>query len=106
MKEALLEFDRPQAELAKRRGMDDAAAARADRLAYARRIAREIAEARADRCVTADDVQARVIAETGEVLSNEAGSIFVKSQWRFTGRWKPSERVSNHGHSNRVWELR
>jgi hypothetical protein len=40
-----------------------------------------------------------------ERLGNAAGSVFRGKQWRFTGRWEKSARVSNHARVNRVWEL-
>ena len=40
-----------------------------------------------------------------EMLGNAAGSVFRGKDWRFTGRWEKSARVSNHARVNRVWEL-
>ena len=99
-------FDAAEAEAAKTRGMNTAALNRLELLAEARKIAVEIAMSRADRCVTADDVQAVLIERGFGHLGNSAGHLFTGRNFEFTGQWKASERVSNHGHKNRVWRLK
>ena len=86
-------------------GMARAAAGRASLLAYARGLAVEIAMARPDRCVTADDVQA-ALAERGvsvHALGNAAGALFAGGAWEWTGRWVKSRRAHAHHNPLRVW---
>lgn len=83
-------------------GIDRAAAAQPSNLELARSIAKKIASQKGT--VTADDVGQQL-----SLLSIEtgpwAGAIFKSSEWQFTGKWVPSQRVSNHGRMLRVWRL-
>lgn len=100
-------FDLDLARLVGDAGRKIAALKRSELLEEARRIAREIAGGREDRTVSADDVQARLL-ELGMppgALGNAAGSIFDKREWAFSGKWVPSQRVSNRGRYIRVWML-
>lgn len=81
-------------------GMEMAAEARADALAYARAVAFRLGRGGAP--VTADDVQA-VLIEQNIDLGNAAGSIF-RGAWELFGYTK-STRVSNHGRVIGVWRL-
>ena len=99
-------FDLPAAEAAKDAGLNAATASRLELLAEARRIAVEIAMSRADRCVTADDVQRELLARNMGHLGNSAGSLFRGGRFEQTGEWRKSERVSNHSHRNPVWRLK
>jgi hypothetical protein len=90
-------------------GMDKAAVSRKHLLPLARHACVEAALARADRTATADDAQKWLIDQSysSDYLGNAAGSLFTdKDTWEFTGQWLPSQRVSNHGHKNRVWRLK
>lgn len=102
-----LTFDFSAARERRERGIAEAEVSRAEVLELARRIAVRLAESREDRTVTADDVQRELIAQGygPAALGNAAGSIFRGRRWVFTGRWRASERVSNHGHQNRIWQL-
>jgi hypothetical protein len=70
----------------------------------ARDIARQLARRIPDG-ITADDVQQALAILGYELLGNAAGGIFRGREWVFTGRWRKSARVTNHGHQNRVWRL-
>lgn len=96
-------FDLAQGELARERGIEMAAAHEAS-LGLARDMARQIARELGE--VTADDVQLALNKIGFELLGKSAGSLFRTKEWIFTGKWRKSERVSNHGHENRVWRLR
>jgi hypothetical protein len=87
-------------------GMALAARSRAEVLRLARGIALTIE--RHAGTVTADEVQAGLIAAgfNPSDLGNAAGSLFRGKEWEFTGQWRASSRVSNHGHKNRVWRLK
>lgn len=74
-------------------------------LAIARRLAVEHARRDPNGECTADDAL-RPHGYSSADLGNAAGAVFPRSMWKFTGKWRPSRRVSNHGHQNRVWRLR
>lgn len=95
----------PTAVEEKTKGMTLAAEHRKELLARVRAELRKVASRRTPRTATADDAQEILLAwgYDSSALGNAAGSLFYG--WRFTGRWTPSERVSNHAHQNRVWEL-
>ena len=76
-------------------------------LALGRALCRNAAIRRFDRTATADDA-ARGFVKYGldaNLLGNAAGALFSNGQWEFTGQWKKSNRVTNHAHQNRVWQL-
>ncbi len=103
----LPEFNPDEAERRKRKGMDDAAQARADLLELARTVAVRIAERQPDRLCTADDVQLHLISlgfEPDE-LGNAAGSIFRGARWQFV-EFIRSARTTNHRRIIRVWRLK
>ena len=90
-------------------GMDVAAGSRRHVLRLTRHACVEAALARADRTATADDAQKWLLDQgySSDYLGNAAGSLFTdKDTWEFTGQWFASQRVSNHGHKNRVWRLK
>ena len=102
-------FDSEEGEHRRSEGMDIAAVSRRHVLRLARRACVEAALARAGRTATADDAQKWLIDQgySSDYLGNAAGSLFTdKDTWEFTERWAPSQRVSNHGHKNRVWRLK
>jgi hypothetical protein len=102
-------FDGEKSERCRSEGMDIAAVSRKHVLRLARHACVEAALARADRTATADDAQMWLIDKgySSDYLGNAAGSLFMeKDTWEFTGRRLPSQRVSNHGHQNRVWRLK
>lgn len=88
--------------------MEAAAKTRAELLEIGRRLALQIGRADPDGECTADDVQQSLqrLGYSSNELGNAAGSLFPRKQWVFTGEWRASGRVSNHGHQNRVWRLR
>ena len=105
-----LDFDRTTfsaevAEIARIVGMRSAAMSRKEMLEAARNAVRLVALARPSRTATADDAQKFLVA-ANLTLGNAAGSLFLTKDWIFTGHFKPSERVSNHGRFNRVWRLK
>jgi hypothetical protein len=102
-------FDSEEGEHRRSEGMDIAAVSRKDVLRLARQACVEAALARSACTATADDAQKWLIDQgySSDYLGNAAGSLFTdKDTWEFTGRWVPSQRVSNHGHQNRVWRLK
>ena len=88
-------------------GQDDAASARPTVLGVARAAAIAAAQA-GNGTATADDAYRGLIAAgyKAQDLGNAAGALFQKSTWEFTGQFKRSARVSNHGRMNRVWRLK
>ena len=88
-------------------GSERAATVRADLLALGRKFCRDAALRRPDRTATADDASRGFLTHNlpADSLGNGAGALFRGKDWEFTGQWKASARVSNHGHQNRVWRL-
>jgi len=102
-------FNGDEGERRRSDGMGAAAVSRKHLLRLTRHACVEAALARADRTATADDAQKWLIDHgySSDYLGNAAGSLFTdKETWEFTGQWFPSQRVSNHGHNNRVWRLK
>jgi hypothetical protein len=102
-------FDSEEGERRRSDGMDAAAVSRKHVLRLARHACVVAASTRVDRTATADDAQKWLIDQgySSDYLGNAAGSLFTdKDTWEFTGHWLPSQRVSNHGHKNRVWRLK
>lgn len=102
-------FDIEEGEHRRSEGMDIAAVSRKHVLRLARHACVVAASTRVDRTATADDAQEWLIDQgySSDFLGNAAGSLFTdKDTWEFTDRWLPSQRVSNHGHKNRVWRLK
>ena|ERR1700686_5351958 len=102
-------FNSEEGEHRRGEGMDIAAVSRKHVLRLARHACVEAALARANRTATADDAQKWLIDQgySSGYLGNAAGSLFMeKDTWEFTGRRVRSQRVSNHGHQNRVWRLK
>ena len=102
-------FNGEEAERRRSEGVGAAAVSRKHVLRLARQACVEAALARAVRTATADDAQKWLISQgySSDYLGNAAGSLFTdKDTWEFTGQWLPSQRVSNHGHKNRVWRLK
>lgn len=101
------DFDLALGEALKAEGIARAAQAKHDLLALGRLYCERAARSRPDRTATADDA-ARGFKAAGlpaDALGNAAGSLFRGKRWEFTGQWRPSRRISNHGHQNRVWRL-
>jgi hypothetical protein len=102
-------FDGEEGERRRSDGMDAAAVSRKHVLRLARHACVVAASMRVDRTATADDAQKWLIDQgySSDYLGNAAGSLFTdKNTWEFTGQWLTSQRVSNHGHKNRVWRLK
>ena len=102
-------FDSKEGEQRRSEGMDIAAVSRKHVLRLARQACVDAALARESRTAAADDAQKWLIDQgySSDFLGNAAGSLFTdKDTWEFTGDWLPSQRVSNHGHKNRVWRLK
>ena len=97
-------FDWAEGQRQKEEGVQLAAEHSETLLDRARAIAKELASH--GREITADDVQRILYQRTGEFLGNACGSLFKPPNWEFTGQWRASFRVSNHGHQNRVWRLK
>ena len=100
-------WDAAASEQAAQAGIDQAAANHASLLTFARELAREIARSRADRCCTADDVQAEIERRGISVraLGNAAGGLFRGTEWTWTGRWQKSARLHAHANPLRIWHL-
>jgi hypothetical protein len=105
MKAASL-FDLPEGIKAGEAGKGLAAVNRATILRNARAVAIWVAERRADRCVSADDVYRHLSSEQSRQLGNAAGSLFRGSRWENTGRRKQSKRISNHARWIMIWRLK
>lgn len=100
-------FDAVAAARLRDAGMDLAAENKKPLLVYAREGAREIALSRASREVTADDVQAYLVAKgfKESALENAAGSVFKqKGVWEYVRSIK-STRVTAHARRISVWRL-
>lgn len=100
-------FDKQASEQAKQDGMLLAAERRDDVLAFARRIAHELAS-RTHEGITADDVVKELVRRGHgvHVLGNAAGSLFRGPEWLFTGQRRRSDRVHAHRNELKVWRLR
>ena len=101
-------FSRPLSEAAKEAGMSLAVSSRRELLEAVRIALVQIALARESREVTAEDGQRWLIMKGYKPrdLGPAAGSRFHSDDWEFTGKWRKSERVSNHASDLRVWRLR
>lgn len=99
-------FDWAKSQEAKRSGTEQAAHSRAYMLTRARSIAVEVAR-RLGRDITIDDVLREMLHRGFDIkaLGNAAGSIFKGDQWQFTGNYRPSVRISNHGRVVKIWKL-
>lgn len=97
-------WDEVEAQRLKHRGKTFAALNRADALAAAKLAAYDLAFDKGE--VTADDVYQALDLLDQEALGNAAGSVFKGKDWIWTGEWRASTRVSNHGRFLRVWRLR
>jgi hypothetical protein len=109
IRDAAAIFDGEESERRRSDGMGIAAGSRRHVLRLTRHACVQAALARADRTATADDAQKWLIDQgySSDYLGNAAGSLFTdKDTWEFTGQWFASQRVSNHGHKNRVWRLK
>lgn len=98
-------FDAIAAREAAEAGMAQAADRKASLLAFAKKKAIELG--RRHTFVTADDVQAALVAEgiSQHALGNAAGSLFKdKTRWIYADRTVESQRVSSHGRQIRVWQ--
>lgn len=93
-----------EGEARKRSGMARAASAKNKELAYARQVARCMAENRGE--ITADDVAQALGEERHAALGNACGSIFVGDEWEFTGRLVKSKRTKANANLLRVWRLK
>jgi|688.fasta_scaffold376009_1 hypothetical protein len=98
-------FDSAEAERRKEAGMAMAAAANAQLLAVAQRLALEIAQARG--LVCADDVALEMhrLGLDYQSLGNAAGSVF-RGRFEWTGNVVASDRVSTHGRMIKVWRIK
>lgn len=99
-------FDLPKGRERKEKGMSEAASRRQVVLDVARSIAVRIAKERGE--VNSDDVFTELIKAgyRPTELGNASGSVFRGNNFYFTGRWKKSQRVSNHASDLRVWSIK
>ena len=98
-------FNSGESEEGKRRGMDLAAAARAELLRKAREIALRLGADGSG--VTSDGVSFCLELDAsgcGGNLGPAAGSIFKDGHWIDTGARVKSTRVTNHSRELRVWK--
>lgn len=94
----------PTGEGLKKSGMDQAAVKKVTALARAREIAKKLALADEFQYVNIDQVQ-EVLIKEGVDLSNAAGSIFKTPDFKSTGGFSKSMRVSNHARIVRGWQF-
>ncbi len=92
-------------ERAKELGIATAASNKASLLRHAQQLAIRLALARPDRCCTADDIQAALVAEgiSEHALGNAAGALFRPKGWVWTGRMVKSRREHAHANLLRLW---
>jgi hypothetical protein len=105
MSEEQIAFDLDKGLALKEIGMNLAADSKSANLTLAKEIAIQIALKDPNQECNIDLVQ-MIVIPMGIVLGNSAGSVFKDKRWEFSGKWIPSSRISNHGHSVRVWRLR
>jgi len=100
-------FDLAMGEELKASALDDAENRKAKALKLGRSLVRKAALSRSGRIATADDAALGFVRAglPADYLGNAAGALFREPCWEFTGSWIPSQRVSNHARSNRVWRL-
>jgi hypothetical protein len=98
-------FNLADGEALKTKGMELAAESRKELLNIARIEARFLAMKHPEHLVTADEVQAALIAKNYNPaqLGNAAGSIFKGKAWQFQG-YQKSARKSNHGRDIKIWK--
>tara|TARA_R110000744_G_scaffold66022_1_gene134963 strand:- start:4302 stop:4622 length:321 start_codon:yes stop_codon:yes gene_type:complete len=98
-------FSSTEGDKQKRIGMGRAADVQFELLQTARAIGREVAIRRGE--VTTDDV-GQELKRRGlpDCLGHAAGSIFKSKEFEWSGRFKNSERISNHSRLLRVWILK
>jgi hypothetical protein len=98
-------FDLEAATSRRDQGLAQASLTRKHLLELARLAAVRVAR----RCgeLTYDDVFFELLNEGVDPtpLGNAAGCVFRGNEFKFTGRWEKSRRVSNHARVNRVWRL-
>jgi hypothetical protein len=99
-------FDALASEQGKTQGMKAAADGNKKLLDEARGIARQYAYCH--QTVTADDVVAELVrrGHSPNCLGNSAGSLFLRSEFEWTGGFKKSTRVWAHSNLLREWRLR
>ena len=98
-------FDRKRGEQLKLVGMEMAADNVKEPLELARAVAKEIALLKPDNTVCADEVGAEMESRYGlDTLGPAAGALFKTKDWRWSGRFIKSTRITNHGRLLRVWE--
>lgn len=101
-----MQYDLALGKQHKEEGMALAAENRADQLALAREVARLKALDSPNKTCNADTVMRELSTIYGiDSLGPATGSIFRTTDWRFTGHWTPSRRVTNHARMIRVWEF-
>ncbi len=100
-------FDLKLGEALRELGVQRAATVNADGLLLARELCRRAALCRHDKTATADDAARGFLAHglPADFIGNGAGALFRGRQWKFTGEWVKSFRVTNHAHQNRVWQF-
>ena len=96
-------FDYAEAVRRRDRGRNRAARKKETELDTARDIARYLARHRG--AITADDVQAELIARDIR-LENAAGSIFLNGEFEWTGTYERSKRKDSHCNLLKVWRLK
>ena len=98
-------FDAKRSEQLKLAGMETAADNVKEPLDLARTVAKELALLKPDRCLTSDEVNAALEARYNIAsLGPAAGSLFKTKDWRWSGRFVKSIKITNHSRLLRVWE--
>lgn len=100
-------FDRERAQTDKDHGMDAAASNRGELLEAAREAMIQLALSRDTREIDADDITSWLIDQGihPSRLGPAIPSVFRDGVWQWTGRWRKSNRVSNHRSDLRIWKL-
>jgi hypothetical protein len=99
-------FDLEKGRELKEEGMAAATSTKADRLFMARQIAKRMPGARTSG-ITSDDVWREMTARgIYEDLGNAAGSLFKGGEWRWTGQYRQTTKVTNHARRVMVWVLK
>ncbi len=98
-------FDKQRSEQLMLEGMEMAADNVREPLKLARNIAAEIAMLKPDRRVNADEVGSALETRYGiATLGPAAGALFKTKDWRWSGQFIKSTRITNHGRLLRIWE--
>ena len=92
-------------EYLKQEGMSRAALSKKELLAYARELAKNIAECLLCKTCSINDVNRELEKQGYPPLGKAAGSVFITKDWEFTGKYVKSTKASNHARETKLWKL-